>query len=295
MTEKIIVGIDFSTLFVRIGICRKIRNECSFQLLDQFPAVVKLDFIGKDHHIDLIYNECDSSNSKNIIYNVKRLIGRKFDDPEIQDFIKNAHYDIVKDPANNILIKVERFNGNEFYKPEQIVSFIFEYCIESIKEKTGKQPDECVLTVPAYFNEKQILAMKSAADLVKLPVIQIIPEQIAASVAFQYENKLERGTALVYDFGSYSLNVSIVKFDGNQFILKGESRDTSIGGDQIDNIIVNEMIERFKKRNYGKDIQKQNPASLNQMKLKSLWNHFVIQLIWMKQSIVINLNSFVMI
>ena len=102
MTEKIIVGIDFSTLFVRIGICRKIRNECSFQLLDQFPAVVKLDFIGKDHHIDLIYNECDSSNSKNIIYNVKRLIGRKFSDPEVQDLFSIAQFKIVEGEDSTI-------------------------------------------------------------------------------------------------------------------------------------------------------------------------------------------------
>jgi L1 cell adhesion molecule like protein len=155
-----------------------------------------------------------------------------------------------------IVIPSTEHSEEKTYTPEQIVSLILKEAIDIVKNKTGRVPDECVLTVPADFNVCQRNAMLKAAKIAGLPNVRLFEEQTAAVYAYRREcSDFKNGNVLVVDYSRRSLKLSIVRTDGDCFETKSVLRDSTIGLDFVTKIVMDEMISRFKKQNRNLDVR----------------------------------------
>lgn len=191
------------------------------------------------------------TNPKNTLSAIKRLIGRKYDDKETQKDMKLVSYKIVK--ASNGDAWVEA-NG-KVYSPSQIGAFVLTKMKETAESYLGKKVKDAVITVPAYFNDSQRQATKDAGQIAGLNVVRTINEPTAAALAYGI-NKSEGKIVAVYDLGGGTFDVSILEISKEGvFEVKSTNGDTSLGGEDFDNALVNYLANEFK-RDQGIDITK---------------------------------------
>ena len=136
-----------------------------------------------------------------------------------------------------------------------------------IRNKIGRLPDHCIITIPPCFDQSQRQAIMNAAQNAQLPLLEISSEPNAAAIAcLQNHQNQDNENVLIYDYGASSLDVSILEARNNKYLIRAVCGDTSIGGEAIDDLIVNEMVRRFMGKNPGKD-PRSNPSSMSQLKL----------------------------
>ncbi len=187
------------------------------------------------------------TNPENTVFSVKRLIGRKFEDEEVQRDIKLMPYKIVK-AGDGVKVKM----GDKEYTPQEISSMILAKIKTDAEAYLGTKVDGAVITVPAYFNDSQRQATKDAGQIAGLEVKRIINEPTAAALAYGLgkENKKDQKIA-IYDFGGGTFDVTIIEVgeaDGeSSFEVLSTNGDTHLGGDDIDNAIMNWIVDEFKK------------------------------------------------
>ncbi len=194
------------------------------------------------------------TNPDNTVYSVKRLMGRKFDDPTIESDRKFLAYKIVK--ADNGDVKVV-MGGKEFSPPE-VSAMILQKLKADAEAYLGDTVTEAVITVPAYFNDSQRQATKDAGQIAGLKVLRIINEPTAASLAYGLDKKHDE-TIAVYDLGGGTFDISILELGEGTFQVKSTSGDTHLGGDDFDQKVIDYLVSEFKK-DQGIDLHKDKMA-----------------------------------
>ncbi|HHI70403.1 MAG TPA: molecular chaperone DnaK, partial [Rhodobacteraceae bacterium] len=194
------------------------------------------------------------TNPENTIFAVKRLIGRRVDDPEVLKDKKHVPYKIVDGGNGDAWVEV---NG-EKYSPSQISAFILGKMKETAESYLGEEVKQAVITVPAYFNDAQRQATKDAGKIAGLDVLRIINEPTAAALAYGLDKK-ESQTIAVYDLGGGTFDVTILEIDDGLFEVKSTNGDTFLGGEDFDMRIVKYLADEFKKEN-GVDLSKDKMA-----------------------------------
>ena len=184
------------------------------------------------------------TNSENTIFAVKRLIGRNFDDTNIQKEIKSLPYTVVKSSNGDAWVKAK----NKDYSPSQISAFILQKMKQTAEKYLGQEVTKAVITVPAYFNDSQRQATKDAGKIAGLEVLRIVNEPTAASLAYGLDKK-KSGNIIVYDLGGGTFDVSVLEIGDGVFVVKSTNGDTALGGEDFDSVITNYLIDEFKKDN----------------------------------------------
>jgi len=194
------------------------------------------------------------TNPENTIYAVKRLIGRKFDGAAVQKDAKNTPYKILKANNGDAWIQAK----NKQYSPSQISAFTLQKMKETAEKYLGQTVTKAVITVPAYFNDSQRQATKDAGKIAGLEVERIVNEPTAAALAYGLDKK-KSGKIAVYDLGGGTFDVSILEIGDGVFEVKSTNGDTSLGGEDFDNVIIEHILTIFKK-DTGMDLKSDNLA-----------------------------------
>ena len=194
------------------------------------------------------------TNPTNTVFGVKRLIGRRVDDSNLEKDKKNLPFNVIDGGNGDAWVEAQ----GEKYSPSQISAFILQKMKETAEGYLGEEVSQAVITVPAYFNDAQRQATKDAGKIAGLEVLRIINEPTAAALAYGLD-KNESKTIAVYDLGGGTFDVTILEIDDGLFEVKSTNGDTFLGGEDFDMRIVNYLADEFKKEN-GVDLTKDKMA-----------------------------------
>ena len=254
-----IIGIDLGTTNSAVAYMTAGKSEiiASTEGNRTTPSVVAINKKG-ERLVGQIAQRQRVTNAKNTIYGVKRLIGRKFNDKEVQTDLDIMPYEIVK-KGDGVAVKM----GDKDYTPEEVSAMILSKLKADAEAFFGEKVTEAVITVPAYFNDSQRQATKDAGKIAGLEVKRIINEPTAAALAYGLDSKKEEKIA-VFDLGGGTFDISILELGDGVFEVKSTNGDTHLGGEDFDNRIVNHFLDVFKS-NQGIDL-KGDKAAMQRLK-----------------------------
>lgn len=274
--NDVVIGIDLGTRFSCVSIWRNKRFEI---ISDQFgnrtiPSVVAFYKSAKlVGHNALSMKDVNPSNT---IYDIKRIIGRRIDDPVIEQVKKLISYEIVDDETkhHNILVQLDKKDPSiihkRIYRPEEICAQILTEIKRMASNYLRCDINRAVITVPAYFNDAQRQATLDSAKIAGLDVLKIINEPTAAALTYglgsRKWNKKTGGNVIIYDLGAGTLDVSLMNISKGVFRTLAVGGNSHLGGEDVDYIIMNHMLIEFQKKNKIRELK---ISKLSQIKLKN--------------------------
>ncbi|ESQ46831.1 hypothetical protein EUTSA_v10028192mg, partial [Eutrema salsugineum] len=254
-----LIGIDLGTAYSCVGVYKNDHVEIIAN--DQGNRITPswVGFTDSESLIGEAAKNQAAVNPERTIFDVKRLIGRKFEDKQVQKDRKLVPYQIVnKDGKPYIQVKIKA-GETKVFSPEEISAMILIKMKETAEAYLGKKITDAVVTVPAYFNDDQRQAIKNAGVIAGLNVARIIKEPIAAAIAYGLDKKVGEKIILVFDLGGTTFDVSVLTIDNGVFEVLSTNGDTRLGGEDFDHKIMDYFIKLIKKK-HQKDISKDNKA-----------------------------------
>jgi len=277
MTKKLAIGIDLGTTYSCVGVFRNdnieiFHNNEGFRIT---PSCVSLD----DEEV-LVGNSTvyqSGMNIENTIFNIKRIIGRDFDEENVQNDIKRFPFKVIN-KNNRPYVQVKYKRNIEEYTPEEISSNILSEMKGIAEDYLGEKIADAVITVPAYFNDTQRKATIDAGKIAGLNVLQIINEPTAAALAYGFNNKIKSiENILVIDLGGGTYDVSLLSIINGKYEVKAISGDTHFGGEDFNERLIDYFIDEINSK-YGKDIRSDSNYYKIKNRLKSACERCKIQL-----------------
>ncbi|RPA99509.1 heat shock protein 70 [Choiromyces venosus 120613-1] len=247
------VGIDLGTTYSCVGVFRDdrieiIANDQGNRTTPSFVAFTDTERLIGDSAKNQV-----AMNPHNTVFDAKRLIGRKFNEPEVQADMKHFPFKII-DKGGKPFIQVEFKGETKVFTPEEISSMVLTKMKETAESYLGGVVNNAVITVPAYFNDSQRQATKDSGLIAGLNVLRIINEPTAAAIAYGLDKKGQgERNVLIFDLGGGTFDVSLLTIEEGIFEVKATAGDTHLGGEDFDNRLVNHFVQEFK-RKHKKDL-----------------------------------------
>src|SRR6266481_847412 len=255
-----VLGIDLGTTnsamaVVEIGQPRVLENKEGMRTTPSVVAVAK----NGERYVGVTAKRQAVTNPQNTIFSVKRLIGRKFSDAEVQRDKKLLPYEIKESADGGVDVKM----GDKWLNPAEISAMILQKLKADAEAKLGETITEAIITCPAYFDDSQRKATKIAGEIAGFDVKRVINEPTAAALAYGL-NKKKDEKIIVYDFGGGTFDISILDVGADTVEVKATGGDTHLGGDDFDKKIQEFLVTEYKKQE-GVDISK-DPLALQRLK-----------------------------
>ena len=247
-SKGICAGMDLATTYCCVGIWQNDRVEilASESGARSIPSYVA--FTDTDRLVGEAAKSQAAGNTANTVYDAKRLIGRKFSDPLVQEDIKRYSFKVVGDAADRPQIVVTTKDGEKKYYPEEISAMLLQKMKQMVESYVGQEVKDAVITVPAYFNDAQRQATKDAGAIAGLNVLRIINEPTAAAIAYGLEKTKGEKNILIFDCGGGTHDISILTIDDGVFEVKSTAGNTHLGGEDFDNLVCDWACDEFRKK-----------------------------------------------
>jgi heat shock protein 5 len=262
--EGPVIGIDLGTTYSCVGIFKNGRVEI---IPNEFGNRITPSFVAWTDEERLVGEAAKNQahlNPKRSVYVVKRLMGRQFDDKEVQRDIKWLPYNIVNKGGKPYVKVVVQGGEEKTLSPEEVSSMILVKMKQIAEAYLGREVKHAVITVPAYFNDSQRQATKDAGLISGLDVLRIINEPTAAAIAYGMDKKQGEKNIIVFDLGGGTFDVSLLTIDNGVFEVVATSGDTHLGGEDFDQRLTEHFVKIFKKKN-NLDI-KDDPRAMQKLK-----------------------------
>ena len=244
------IGIDLGTTFSCVGVMQNDRVEIIPNDLGNRTTASYVSFYNNERFIGDSAKNLAIKNHDNTVFNAKRLIGRKFDDPCVVYDTKMLPFSVKRNDKNGACDIAVEFNGEtKHFTPEEISSMILVKMKEIAESYLGKNVTNAVITVPAYFNDSQRQSTKDAGKIAGLNVLRIINEPTAAAIAYGLD-KIGDGenNVMIYDLGGGTFDVSVLTLDDGVFEVKSTGGDTHLGGEDFDTRVIQWCLWEIKKK-----------------------------------------------
>jgi L1 cell adhesion molecule like protein len=247
-TSKYCAGMDLATTYCCVGLWQNDRVEilASESGARSIPSYVA--FTDTDRLVGEAAKSQAAGNTANTVFDAKRLIGRKFSDPLVQEDIKRYPFKVVGDASDRPQIVVQTKDGEKKFYPEEISAMLLQKMKQMVESYVGEEVKDAVITVPAYFNDAQRQATKDAGVIAGLNVLRIINEPTAAAIAYGLEKTKGEKNILIFDCGGGTHDISILTIDDGVFEVKATAGNTHLGGEDFDNLVCDWACDEFRKK-----------------------------------------------
>lgn len=253
------IGIDLGTTFSCVAVFQNGKAEIIANDQGNRTTPSYVAFTDTERVIGDAAKAQVATNPTNTVFDAKRLIGRRFDEPTVQSDMKHWPFKLVNTNGKP-KIQVEFKNSLKTFSPEEISSMVLTKMKETAESFLGQKVKNAVITVPAYFNDSQRQATKDAGSIAGLNVLRIINEPTAAALAYGLDKKLKgEKNVLIYDLGGGTFDVSVLNINDGLFEVLSTNGNTHLGGEDFDNNLVNFFASEFR-RKHGKDISRNQKA-----------------------------------